>query len=335
MLVTGLDIGGANLKAATSDGQATSRAFALWKNPDQLAHELTQLIGALPDAAALAITMTGELADCFDSKEDGVHRIIEAVEQAAGGLPCWYWHTGGDFLTSNEARDCAALVAAANWHALATFCARILSTESAILIDIGSTTTDIIPLRAGAVGSEGLTDPQRLAASELVYSGATRTPLCALGPTLSWNGVTYGVAAEFFATARDVYLILGAEPESPLDRETADGRPATRGDAARRVARMLCADVQELGPIEELAELFATQQRRQIACAFQNIARRLPDCRHVLLSGSGSHIAKTMLQELPDGARYEITDIGAMFARRVSEAACAYAVARLATERLY
>lgn len=335
MLVIGLDIGGANLKAATSDGHATSRAFPLWKHPNQLVDELKQLISELPAARALAVTMTGELADCFQSKEEGVGRIITAVEQAAEGTPCWFWHTGGEFLSPDEARDCSSLVAAANWHVLATFCTRILANETAILIDIGSTTTDIIPLREGRIDSEGLTDPERLAASELVYTGAARTPLCALGPTLTWQGVTYGIAAEFFATVRDIYIILGEESESPSDCETADGRPATREYAARRVARMLCADPEELDSIEELAELFALQQRRRIADAFQTVARRVPECRRVLLAGSGSHIAKTMLQEFSGDSAYEITDIEAMFARRVSEAACAFAVARLGAERLF
>ena len=35
--VLGLDIGGANLKAAHTNGAARSRPFALWKNPGGLA----------------------------------------------------------------------------------------------------------------------------------------------------------------------------------------------------------------------------------------------------------------------------------------------------------
>ena len=44
MAIIGLDIGGANLKAATADGAAQSRPFALWKRPRELAAELNKLL---------------------------------------------------------------------------------------------------------------------------------------------------------------------------------------------------------------------------------------------------------------------------------------------------
>ena len=66
MLVLGLDIGGANIKAATADGGCASVAFAIWKNKAGLLQELRQLpltLGTQPDLVAL--TMPAELADCL------------------------------------------------------------------------------------------------------------------------------------------------------------------------------------------------------------------------------------------------------------------------------
>ena len=333
MLAIGLDIGGANLKAATSDGQAAARPFPLWKDPDRLADELTNVLAELPRGDCLAVTMTGELVDGYSSKAEGVRAIVAAAQFVAAERPCWFWQTGGEFVSAAEAVELTQLVAAANWHALATFCARLRPSGNALLIDVGSTTTDIIPLINGRPAPTGLTDPERLAAGELIYTGATRTPLCALGPTIRWNGQTFGLAAELFATTRDLYLILGQEPEAADDMNTADGRPATKPHARSRLARMLCADPDEIGDLNELAALFAAKQRTQIRESINIKLARLGDCQALLVSGSGGHLARAAIAELPLARQIEIANLDSMFAKRVSRSACAYAVARLAAER--
>src|SRR3978361_399199 len=83
MTVLGLDIGGANLKAATADKRAVSVPFALWKQPDKLPVALAELVAKFPDATEMAVTMTGELCDCFETKRDGVHAIIAATRFAS------------------------------------------------------------------------------------------------------------------------------------------------------------------------------------------------------------------------------------------------------------
>jgi uncharacterized hydantoinase/oxoprolinase family protein len=117
----GLDIGGANLKAADAEGHAITRPFAVWKNPDRLAAEIDALLAGFPSLDAIAVTMTAELADCYRTKRDGVDAILGAVELAAGGVPVLAWQTDGRLVTPREARAAPLLTAAANWHALATF----------------------------------------------------------------------------------------------------------------------------------------------------------------------------------------------------------------------
>ena len=63
-----LDIGGANLKVADGRGHAESFPFELWRQPSHLAQELRTLIARSPACDHIAATMTGELADCFESK---------------------------------------------------------------------------------------------------------------------------------------------------------------------------------------------------------------------------------------------------------------------------
>src|SRR5207253_8159474 len=116
----------------------------------------------------LAVTMTGELCDCFDTKRGGVHAILDSLVRAEPETAIQIWSTLGRFVSVTEARVDPWRVAAANWHALATYAGRFAPQGAGLLIDIGSTTTDIIPLWQGRPVPHGCTDPQRLASGALV-----------------------------------------------------------------------------------------------------------------------------------------------------------------------
>ena len=142
MSILGLDIGGANIKAADEAGRTVSRSFAIWKYPERLTDELASILREFPQAERVAVTMTAELADCFATKSEGVRFILDAVEarvartlrvrshphsESAGYIePVSAWTTGGRFVSASAAASQPMLVAAANWHALATWCGRTL-----------------------------------------------------------------------------------------------------------------------------------------------------------------------------------------------------------------
>ncbi len=341
MAVLGLDIGGANLKAATADKRAVSVPFALWKQPDKLSTALAELVAKFPDVEELAVTMTGELCDCFETKRDGVHAIVKEVRFASGGRRIRVWSTDGQFVTDDDAKANHLMVAAANWHALATLAGQYVPEGPAVLIDIGSTTTDIIPILDGKPVPQGKRDRERMRFSELVYTGARRTPVCAILGSM--------VAAEHFATAHDAYILLGKVAENPADHDTADGRPATLACAHARLARMVGGD-SEMVNVEEatsLAEEVMLKQLRlieygivQAGGTLGSILRR--DYREAdvrfLLSGSGEFLARELFERgfrlphsreaLPDDLR----SLGDRLGPAVSACAPAYAVAVLATE---
>lgn len=333
----GLDIGGANLKAAHVDGVAVSRAFPVWKHPERLADALTKLLAGFPQVDGVAVTMTAELADCFVTKDEGVKRILDAVEEAAAGRPVRVWQTGGEFVSTEEARLLTRLVAAANWHALATWVGLMVPRGDALLIDIGTTTTDIIPIRNGLPDSTGRNDVERLMAGELVYTGVRRTPLCAVSRSAPFAEGECPLAFELFATTLDVYLMLGAIAEDESDCETANGRPATRVAAHDRLARMICCDREEVS-IEEaelIAAHFARCQRMQIAAAIDRVLSHGDrTCEHVIVSGSGAFLAESVLAEHARLAKTSRILLADLVSGEVVEAACAFAVARLAAERL-
>ena len=205
----GIDIGGANLKLADGRGFALVQPFALWREPQRLAYELRTCIALAPACDHLAVTMTAELADCFVDKAEGVRSIVAAVSDAADGRHSRFYLRTGVFVAPAVAASRPQEAAAANWHALARFATRFSPGESALLIDIGSTTCDIIPLINGKVAARGSTDTERLMTGELVYTGVQRTPLCAVAETVPYRGQTCPLAPEFFATASDVYVLLG------------------------------------------------------------------------------------------------------------------------------
>ncbi len=161
-----------------------------------------------------------------------------------------------------------------------------------ILIDVGSTTTDITPIEGGRVMAEGRTDPERLLAGELLYTGAVRTNVAAIVAEVPLGGRPCPVAAELFAVAGDVHVLLGSLDPTEYTSPTPDGRPATPDFAAERLARVVCADVEMLphGAIVQIAQTVADAQVRQIAAALKRVAARLPRPRDVIVTGLGAFL---------------------------------------------
>jgi probable H4MPT-linked C1 transfer pathway protein len=329
--VLGLDIGGANLKAAHCAGRACLRPFELWKNPSHLSGALIHLFRLMPEFSLLAVTMTGELCDCYETKREGVNAILDSVENACQALRKWptikVWRTDGRFAALAEARATPLLTAAANWLALATFAGRFATQGPALVIDVGSTTTDIVPLLDGKPVPRGRTDPERLKCGELIYTGVRRTPLCALlGPA---------VAAELFATTLDVYVVLDQLPEDAADSATADGRPVTKEAARTRLARMLCADPESFSPeeAEELARQARGRQSAILRSAIERVSTSLPGpVQTVIVSGAGEFLAHMVIDDPECQLIPRVISLSEKLGAEVSHAACAFAVAVLAEE---
>jgi probable H4MPT-linked C1 transfer pathway protein len=331
-IVLALDIGGANLKA--SDGRAfhASQFFPLWKNPEGLTEALRALLAAAPRADRYVATMTGELADCFRTKREGVEAICNAAADACPGALEIYL-TDGSFVAPDEAKRRYLEAAASNWHATAALVARKSAMSSGILIDCGSTTTDVIPLAGGRVTSVGRTDTERLASGELVYTGVVRSPVCALATQLPIGELWAGVAQELFSTTLDAYLVLGDLAEDADNRETADGRPATREFAAERLARAVCADREtfDLEAARRAAVVVKESQIRLIGAALRRVRdRQSPATEVIFVCGQGEFLAREVLTRI--GWHGAIRSFAEEFGATASRVGPAFALARLAGE---
>ena len=244
--VTGLDIGGAHLKLAEIDAagrvvRAVQLPCQLWLGLDRLERALDEITRGAAPIDRLAVTMTGELADLFSDRTTGVVRLVETVAARFPGasLALWAGHSG--FVAAGEAAVAAGAIASANWLATAALAARAVG--EGVLVDLGSTTADILLLAGGEVRAQGLSDRERLASGELVYTGLTRTPLMAVARLAPLAGRWHGLMHEHFATMADVYRVLRLLPEAADQHPPADQGGKTVEDSMRRLARMLGADL--------------------------------------------------------------------------------------------
>ncbi len=334
--IIGWDVGGANLKAARieedghSEPKMLERFFPLWREPHRLPAVLVEAADRLGGAPTMAVTMTAELADCFATKREGVAFVLDAFRTAFPKIEPWVYGVDGRFRSAEAARQQPLQVAAANWMASATLVSRTF--PDALFLDVGSTTTDVIPILAGRVAALGRTDPDRLRTGELVYTGALRTPVCAIVRWVPLGGHRCRVAAELFAVAADVHLWLGRIEEGDYTCETPDGRG--RSEAGARLARMVCADLEMLGPVDitAIAEHVARAQVREIAGGIRQVLRRLgPACPRVaVLAGQGAFLARAAAEEVGLATRDMAEDVGSAAARAAPAAAVAYLLAELA-----
>jgi probable H4MPT-linked C1 transfer pathway protein len=303
--VIGLDVGGANTKAAWRDGDARrvlSRPFEVWRERAALSALLREVVAEVaPDGArAVALTMTAELSDAFRTKREGVRFVLDAAQAAFDGVELWALTTDGELVPFAAARARPLDVAAANWVASALAVAAVH--PDALMVDAGSTTVDVIPVAGGRVVASGRTDLDRLLASELVYTGVLRTNLAAIAPRVPVRGGWCPVASELFAISADVHLILGHIAPAEYDCPTPDGRPATVACARERVARLVCADAEQLAAeeIDAIAAYLHAEQVRRVAEAIATVGAGGP----VVALGSGAFLAREAargreLAELP------------------------------------
>ena len=258
VVTVGWDVGGVQVKAARVDwrvGKARSvrtavRPFEVWRGRERLPRVLRDVAGELGVGATLplAVTMTAELSDAFRSKREGVLFVMDAFGEAFAGMRISVLDYRGELVALGEARRRPLDFAATNWVASALFAASRV--DACLLVDVGSTTTDIVPIREGRLVCEGRTDLARLSAGELVYTGVLRTNPNTLTTSVPVRGRPCRVAAEHFTIMADAYVLLGRLREEEYTCPTPDGRGTSPEACAERLARLVCGDREMLSEAE-------------------------------------------------------------------------------------
>jgi probable H4MPT-linked C1 transfer pathway protein len=325
-----LDIGGANIKAcfADRDGQfhAFSRHFLLTRNVAGLTDALADVVKQCQQQPAQwRVTMTGELCDCFKDRKQGVNAILDVVLKIAGDRSVLIWSTDGCFIDLPQARFNPLAVASANWHALATCLGKRYPSQRMMLVDTGSTTTDIIPIIHGQVASQGKTDAERLAWRELVYLGGSLTPLMALSGQVGGR-----LMNEFFATMHDLAVVIGAYPQDLNCYDSPDGMPYDMTSCLRRILRMFGDDLQDEWRFEDctkMIDVLLVAAIELLKSAFNSVVGVHQPIDAVLISGSGSWLPLRMLKSL--GNPYQVLSLESMWDDAMSACACARALMEL------
>lgn len=317
--IIGLDIGGANTKLASADGILVELHYLpLWKNTrlPEVLKEIAQRL--MPEK--IAVVMTGELADCFEDKEQGIRFIKETVDSAFGSEKVSYIDSRGRF--QNETNSLKEL-AAANWAASASLIGDEIG--DCLFVDVGSTTSDIIPIISGEHRA-GFTDFERLLRSELVYAGILRTNLAALLEKVKLEKGICRTSSELFATTADAYLILEKINESKYTCETADGTGRSRTDAMRRIARLVCADLSEADEqdIYEIAVQVKEKQVSTLAEAISKVAER-NGLNKIVAAGLGEFL----IMEAAERLGFECISVAGHWGEEISTVFPAYAAACL------
>ncbi|WP_207478760.1 hydantoinase/oxoprolinase family protein [Arenibaculum pallidiluteum] len=340
-MILGLDIGGAHLKAAwvRRDGRLIAAAQVptpLWQGLGHLREGLSTILGGRTTPQRVAVTMTGELVDLFEDRAAGVAGILEVLGPTLRGADVAVYRGVAGFLDIAETRGMEAQIASANWLATAHVVTR--RADQGILVDIGSTTTDIVPFAAGMPRHAGTSDAERLERGELVYTGVVRTPVMAVTPKVPLRGLWRGVMAEYFATMADVHRLTGELPADADQHPTADGRDRSRLSSARRLARMIGADEAEGSATDwaRLARYLADCQLRAIEDGLAQVTSRGDAAEDAPVVGAG--VGRFLARRLADRARRPYLDYADLLAitpdlhEEAGRCAPAVAVAMLAAE---
>jgi len=323
----GIDVGGANTKIVTSEGAVNSVYAPLWKNKTILYNLLSEY-AAVSGLEAVGAVMTGELCDCFVSRREGVLHIKNALSTIFKEVK--FFNSYCTFKDSTAVDKAPLSFASTNWLASSMFISE--QYEDAIFVDLGSTTTDLIPIAGGEIKA-GRTDLKRLKNGELIYSGVQRTNVATVLKSVEL-GEECNISSELFAITADAYLVLGYITDADYNCESPDSyafvdrdeSEKSRLSAMRRLARVVCSDLEELG--EDNAVRIAAQVKRaqvdELVASLKRIKAKY-QLEQVVSAGIGDFIVK----EAADSLNIPFLSLSARYGKTIAATFPAYAVARM------
>lgn len=276
----GIDIGGANLKVVDEHG-AHIHYCPLWKETS-----VREILQEYSSADNAAVVMSGELADCFSSKQEGINFLYDAVRNVFPNAK--FYGIDGKFHTKPVSQ-----IAAANWLVMADVLR--FKYPDCLLVDMGSTTTDIVPLNAWET-LKGQTDFIRLKTGMLLYYGLLRTPVSSLIRRISPDGNDILLSTEYFACSGDAHLLMEMITSDMYSTATPDSCSTSWNHCLRRMARMVCADVHEVGEdlVLQIAREYVNEENKLITNAVSSIMKKY-GCVRIIAVGIGSKFLASYL----------------------------------------
>lgn len=341
-MILGIDVGGANIKAASSDTSFSKTIYApLWENKDILYEVLADIKKEVKSKRkrieAIVVVMTGELCDCFKTKKEGILYIENAINDIFEKEHPKFFSAEGIFENSDIVKENPFLFSSTNWLASAKLISK--KWKNAIFADVGSTTTDVIPMVEGEIKAKK-TDFERLKRGELIYSGVLRTNVACLLKKVKIGGEEYRTSSELFAITADAYLILGCIKKDNYTCESPNSYVFGKGEkekkeeknkinAMHRLSRVICCDLEDIGEKEviNIAKQVKNVQIKEL-CASIKAFKEKYGLRMVVSAGIGDFLAKEAATLL----NLDFLPLSSIYGSNISNVFPAYAVAKLLEE---
>ena len=320
--ILGLDIGGANTKAALLQIENNNvfksfsyiEYFPFWektlaKIPAMLKRVVEKLIIQnnllLRDVNFISITITAELSDAFQTKREGILTIVNALEQIFEKEKMFFINNKNEFSSFDQVKSDPISVAAANWVSTSLFLGKFV--PNCILIDAGSTTIDLIPIYDSIPVTKGKDDISRMMNHELIYTGGLRATIPSITHFVPYNGKLIRISFEKFSLISDVHLILGNITQDEYINDTADNRSKSLEDCFARLSRILCMDIETISKedLKRIAEFIYEKQLEIISIEIKefmiDLIERFPEFEttpQFVITGSSADflIRRTLLK---------------------------------------
>ncbi len=254
----------------------------------------------------IAITITAELSDAFQTKKDGIITILNALEKLFNKDKLRFITNTCKFINYETAKSDYFSIAAANWASSALFLGEFIS--DCILIDAGSTTIDIIPILNSIPVPKGKDDISRLINHELIYTGGLRATIPSITHHVPYKQNKIRVSFEKFALISDVHRILNNISEEEYINDTADNRSKSIENCYARLSRVICMDIETITREDlDLIVNFIYQKQlniitREIRAFMDNLTIRIKEFnenpKFVITGLSADFLIRKPLQDL-------------------------------------
>ncbi len=297
-IILGLDIGGANTKAALIKFQnkqilesfSYKEYFPFWEKtlndiPRMLKRIVEKIIKEnsynLNQIDNISITITAELSDAFQTKREGILTILDALSEVFIVNKLYFINNVGEFIDYAAAKRFPNSIAAANWASTSLFLGGFVS--QCILIDAGSTTIDIIPIQFSIPVPIGKDDITRLINHELIYTGGLRATIPSITHFVPYKEQMIRISFEKFALVSDVHRILKNISQDDYITETADNRSTSLEDCYSRLAKIMCMDKESISKkeLDDIAKYIYDKQieiiSKEIQDFIEKLIKRLPE----------------------------------------------------------
>jgi len=321
--ILGLDIGGANTKAAlvkfrnskVIESFSFIEYFPFWEKtlndiPNMIERIVKNIVInnsiKLKEVDFISITITAELSDAFPTKREGISIIVNSLEQVFDTEKMFFISNKSKFINFSQTKEEYASIAAANWVSTSLFLGKFVS--KCILIDAGSTTIDLIPILNSIPVSKGKNDVERLINHELIYTGGLRATIPSITKKVPYKGEMIRISFEKFALVSDVHRILNNISEEEYLNDTADNRSKKLENCYARLARVICMDLETISKTElnTIAKYIYNEQLEIVISEIQEFMKILTlrepefsnEPKFVITGLSAGFLIKNVLQKL-------------------------------------